>query len=380
MRRWSVGLACVALLGCSDARPVGDAGGVVDAGGQDAGADAERADAGPSDAGSRPVTRRALFDDVDDVTSTDVVLDASESVHVVFAQPGRVTYLSEAGGWSPEVVLDGPTVRGAVHLAVHDGVVFVSLVELVSRWNAVVYQRSVAGEWTRRVVYDGEVASLSAPIVATSTGVFVSWGVFTSGTGGVEDHVVFATYDHAAWSSTRFLNRGRPHALTVDSRGLVHAAFTSAPLGRMPYLAHLRDLGSMWIIYEVADVVPDPDAQIAVDASDRPHLVYRDSSAGELVYAHSWRAGQPFEPTVLEESDAAPLGIAVGPDDVALVAYHRSSSRDLVLARVGDEVERELLAEEGDVGRALSMTISRDGRAHVVHHDATARRLELVVR
>jgi len=106
---------------------------------------------------------------------------------------------------------------------------------------------------------------------------------------------------------------------------------------------------SSWIIHQ-APIVDGQEADIAVDSDGTFHIVYRDMTRRELVYAFSDGLGGWTSTTLLETPDDTinPTAIAVGSDGLVHIAYsHHANDPDFDDNGV-NEVRYLRLGGEGD--------------------------------
>lgn len=105
---------------------------------------------------------------------------------------------------------------------------------------------------------------------------------------------------------------------------------------------------------------------LALDAADRPHLVYHDTATGMLRYAvrpaEAWAFGDiaytPYTPGDLS------FDLALTPDGVPCVAYASAGSDPLLFfgCLEKDTWQMEMIAEGG---RSVSLRVDRGGRPHI---------------
>jgi hypothetical protein len=325
------------------------------------------------DAGA-PAPRVIVGDLSEDVHGTACVVGPDGTLHVAYTTASGVYYFADAPGGLREDIATDVSAPVRPSIALRNGLPWVSYVDASSEPRVEVAQRN--GIWLRETLPTAELAGYALPTIETDTGLWLGASVYYAKASGRERYVVFHAYDDRVWSGTSFLLRGEPHAAALDSLGLVQLVMYGIDRS---YLAVLRDEGSRWVEYRIANTSDIAGyAALALDSGDRPHVVHDDG--GQLRYAFSPRE-EEWQTDVIEGTRTSFFAIGVRGASTPMVAYYQSGEADVrLVVREGEGWRRETLDEDGDVGRALSMAVDDAGRARVVYFDATRRALKVVER
>jgi hypothetical protein len=340
----------------------------------DAGIDSGTTD----DAGLHPRTPRVLVDGLDeDVIETACALDDDGNLHVAYSTTRSVRYVVDRTGELPEEVISGVTIGGRPSIAMRGAVPWVSFVTADS--DALLRVAHRDGTWSLETLPSPRLFRYAAPLVATPTGLWLGASSWQTTTNGGYASVIFYQHDGVAFGSSRFLGHGEPQTAAVDSLGFVQFTMYNTELTVPTYVALVRDERSSWVEYQIGRARDwQGYAALVLDANDRPHVLYNID--GGLFYAYAPREGV-WEPNFVDGLRTRWYTVGVRRSNTAIIAYYDSGTRDLDFAeRQGTTWAREVLDEDGDVGRAISMVVDDADRARIVYYDATRRELRVIER
>ena len=321
------------------------------------------------------------------VTSSAIAVSASGLAQVVLSTDTSIIYLGETkSGWVRETVLDKAKTSAPVAIALRGDIPWVSFPSydpLRSSYQVEVAHREATG-WKRETVISDLLypSDGGAPLGITPSGsisLFYTIRVRTSGS--YADYVVRMDSDGSKWGSLGYLQTGRPHALATDAKGLFAMVYYDQALTVAPYLGFAPEQGAPWIVARVEATAAAGPGRLAFDSLDGIHLLYCDKDSGELRYANSTTDGGGWRINPLEKVGTAFLGIGIARGDTPTIAYYQPGAADVRFGRrTLGRWQIETVDQEGDVGKALSLTMDRSGQAHIVYYDTTKQRMKRLTR
>lgn len=125
----------------------------------------------------------------------------------------------------------------------------------------------------------------------------------------------YASWTGSQWTIERFSDCGHFVSLALDSAATPHITFNNSGA-----IQHATKLAGIWQIDDVSASYVDYGSSVAVDASDRPHVVYVGSDGStQLIYAR-WDGSQWVSQTVQAADAGLNLSLALDETGVAYIA------------------------------------------------------------
>ena len=271
---------------------------------------------------------------------------------------GKILHLARRGadGWTDETIAHAEFITGKSLALDATDRAHVVYNDLYAR--RLIYLRQISTGW-QTLTESGDSYTLSLALDATGR----PHVAFTNG----DEDIVYAVLGDEGWERTRIpmVGHGGGHnTLLLDETGVAH--ISTMQIKQNLYYATNR--GGAWSAMPVAgeDIVGEKHA-LALDAENRPYLLYYHPSAGQLRWAakegDTWLTS-----AVADVGDSPPnsleLAVAIGLDGVAQIAYVTGVANQLVFGtRQGNGWS---LAPVTTAGRNLALAVGQDNRPQLI--------------
>jgi len=272
--------------------------------------------------------------------------------------PSDILWLArrEASGWAHESIAHAAYIVGsslALDAADRVHVVFSDLDP-----QSLVYLRQTANGW--QTLMEADTSHSLSLALDDADRPHVAY------TNANED-IVYAVLGDAGWERTTIPmvgHAGGYNTLLLDDTGAAH-------ISTMQYAQNLyyaTNHGGPWAAMPVAvqDSVGDRHA-LALDADDRPHLLYAHPSAEQLRWAV--KDGDTWTTSLVADISGLPLyelelAAAIGPNNVPWIAYVDEPANALIVGtRPGDDWSLEPITTAGG---SLGLAVGHDNRPQLI--------------
>jgi len=170
---------------------------------------------------------------------------------------------------------------------------------------------------------------------------------------------------------------GRSSSLVLDSTGCAHIAYHTDDSG---YLKYARYTGSSWQVETVDNTVGlgywgGYSVSLALDAQQRPHIVYHDGDQNDLKYARY--NGTAWSIEKVDSDSIVSSSMALDSNGRPHISY--KSDSDMVLKYAyfdGTDWQIETVDSAYNVGVWSSLALDSGERLHISYYDANNRDLK----
>ncbi len=210
------------------------------------------------------------------------------------------------------------------------------------------------------------------------------------GAGSTSFHVIYVHYNYgnsilyhrkydSTWTNADTVSfvpdvsSGWQHDVAVDASDDPHVTFLVSDEG----IKYRKKTGGAWEPVEQVSAATDPSfTAIAIDASNDPHLAYDKDDFGAVCYrtktASSWQSEETIGPGGGWNTYGASIALAGG---VIFVAYYAEGDLKFAMRTAGNWISEDV-DTAGNVGTHTSLAIDGDGYAHIAYRDADNERLK----
>jgi len=163
---------------------------------------------------------------------------------------------------------------------------------------------------------------------------------------------------------------GRYPSLALDASNKVHISYRDQT---NKVLRYATNAGGSWVLSPIdSSANVGEHTSIAVDRNGRPHVSYMDSANKDLKYA--FESGGVWVPTVVDSigwvGEYSSIGLDL--DGKAHISYYDNTNQDLKYAtNAGGSWAVSVLDHDGMVGSESGLAIGTDGKVHISYDDAS---------
>ena len=195
-----------------------------------------------------------------------------------------------------------------------------------------------------------------------------------------------ASHDGTGWSSQGVdlgSNRGCESAILIDGNDHVYIAYQDRSASKLKIIT---DKNGQWDDYTVntgshpSDIYPGYMTSMAMDAQGQFHIAHFEEQDDDLRYS-TGAPGGPWTTTVVDASGhtGRDPSIAVDAADRPHIVYHTWNGQNLKYATLDSPTSNwavSTLVSTGDLGEGNAIVIDADGTMHVPFNDATTGYME----
>ena len=200
------------------------------------------------------------------------------------------------------------------------------------------------------------------------------------------DGLRLASHDGTGWSSQGVdlgSNRGCESAILIDGNDHVYIAYQDRSASKLKIIT---DKNGQWDDYTVntgshpSDIYPGYMTSMAMDTQGQFHIAHFEEQDDDLRYS-TGAPGGPWTTTVVDASGhtGRDPSIAVDAADRPHIVYHTWNGQNLKYATLDSPTSNwavSTLVSMGDLGEGNAIVIDADGTMHVPFNDATTGYME----